>query len=176
MYNNEIPNTALSYETGKTKPILIKTDDRAEQSGGMIVLNNDTCQTFLLPEYILGSLEFNENKEISEFISNPNYREIHDYKNDGLACPSEVIYDYIKQHPEIGYDKKDMVNDIICKENTEYENNRENFEEQVLNREGIKQITRETIENKEKMGILSKVQSRMINAIKNFKDKDKEER
>lgn len=172
----KIPNTALNYEKGKTKPILIKTDDMAEQSGGMIILNNDTRQTFLLPEYILGSLEFNNDKEISEFISNPNYREIHDYKNDGLACPSEVIYEYIKQNPEVGYDKKDMVNDIICRENTEYENNREHFEEQVLNREGIKKIAKETVEDKEKMGVLSKIQSKMKDAIRNLKDKDKEER
>ena len=170
----KIPNTALKYEKGKTKPILIKTNDRAEQSGGMIVLDNDTCQTFLLPEYILGSLEFNDNKEISEFVSNPNYREIHDYKNDGLTCPIETIYDYIKQNPEAKHENKDLINDIICKENTEYENNREAFEKQVLNREGVKKLAKEAIEDE--MGVLSKIQRKMKNAIRNFKGKDKEER
>ena len=92
----KIPNTALEYTEGKTKPILYQTNNIAEQSGGMAVIEGE-YQTVLLPEYILGTVEFEQGK-ITEFVKNPNYTEIHNYKNDGLVCPRETLDSYRKQH------------------------------------------------------------------------------
>lgn len=167
----KIPNTSLNYEKGKTKPILFQTDNIAEQSGGMVVLNDGTRQTILLPEYILGSIEFNEKNEISHFASNPNYTNIHDYKNNGLVCPKETIYSYINQNE----DKKENlnhkdINEIICKENTDYMNG--------------KYIPKETSYRKEteikeysKKGMFLSKFKQISQKIKSFftKDKNKEE-
>lgn len=141
VYNNnarcviiKIPNTALEYTDGKTKPILYKTNNIAEQGGGMAVVDGE-YQTVLLPEYILGTVEFQQGK-ITEFVKNPNYTEIHDYKNDGLVCPQETLDSYRKQHMNTEkiylhstdiseYIKKlreenKVINDIICTQNTNY--------------------------------------------------------
>lgn len=92
----KIPNTSLEYIEGKTKPILYQTDIEAEESGGWVAGRQGRFQTLLLPEYILGTVEF-EHGKMTEFVNNPNYTQIHDYKNDGLVCPAETIESYRKQ-------------------------------------------------------------------------------
>ncbi len=96
----KVPKTALTYCEGKSKPILFKTgnsaiDDFAFSSGGY--------QTYLLPEYILGTVEFDDvqKEKMVDFTKNPKYTEIHNYKNDGLVCTDELIEDF-----KIKYNKK----------------------------------------------------------------------
>ena len=88
----KIPNTALKYTDGKTKPILLPTDNIAEQGGGMAVVKGHN-QTYLLPEYILGVIKYRD-FNITGFEKNPNYTEIHNYKNNGLVYPQETINSY----------------------------------------------------------------------------------
>ena len=57
----KIPNSALNYEPGKTKPILFPTDKMAQQSGGLAVSANEV-QHILLPEYILGAVQYEGDK------------------------------------------------------------------------------------------------------------------
>ena len=117
----KIPKTAIKYEPGLTKPILQLTNDAAEQSGGFIVVNGK-YQTKLLPEYILGSIEY-RNDEIVEYVSNPGYKSIHNHSNDGLTCTQEAILSYIYQNEEalkgLEFDEKERIaNEQMIEENT----------------------------------------------------------
>lgn len=91
----KVPITALEYKEGVSKPILIQTNNVAEQSGGMAVLK-DKYQTVLPPEYILGSIEYKDDV-ISEFVKNPNYKDEHDSPNDQLVYTSQLIDSYSSQ-------------------------------------------------------------------------------
>lgn len=123
----KLPNTALNYEPGKTKPILLQTDNCAEIGSGTAVIEGK-YQTVLLPEYILGAIEY-ENGMITGFKQNENYREIHDYKNDGLVCTSDAIYSYIEKNDKNLYKTRELssltqeINERIINENNEYESN-----------------------------------------------------
>lgn len=116
----KIPKTALEYSKGKTKPILYQTNNIAEQSGGMAVVPGK-YQTVLLPEYILGTVEFKDDK-ITGFSNNPNYTDIHDYKNDGLVCPSETLNSFKKQNNLDSNVSDEYINNVISKENIDYMN------------------------------------------------------
>lgn len=171
----KIPKTALEYVPGESKPILLETDQIAMKDVG---IQKNKRQTILLPEYVLGSLEFDENKDkkISEFVSNPNYKEIHNHRNDGLVCTSCLIQDYIKQNnirdndktSKISrlkdWDKKEKLADsIICKENDRY------MKRSTRSESDIKQYS--------KKGMLLSKFNQIAMKIKNFftKDKIKEE-
>ncbi|MBR1539719.1 MAG: hypothetical protein IJ629_00790 [Clostridia bacterium] len=118
-----IPKSAIEYEPGISKPILMKTDDVAEQGGGMAIVAGKT-QTYLLPEYIIGSLEYEDGK-IAGYIENPNYREVHDYQNNGLTCTEELIYSFIEQKRSdlqgLDFDTQiEVADQLIIDENNEY--------------------------------------------------------
>ena len=91
----KIPKEYLEYEKGITKPILFPTEDAAEQSGGFVTLENKV-QTILLPEFILGAIEYSGGK-ITGFTPNERYKNEHDYLGDGLVFPDSVIYDYYRK-------------------------------------------------------------------------------
>ena len=122
----KIPITALEYKKGISKPILRQTNNVAEQSGGLAVVK-DKYQTVLLPEYILGSIEY-DNDKISKFVKNPNYKEVHEYINDGLICTEQLINSYLKQkNIKINKETEKKANETIKVENSEYmKNNRFN--------------------------------------------------
>lgn len=86
----KIPNTAIEYVEGKSKPILRNLNKTAEQ-GGIVIAGES--QTQLLPEYILGSIEFEDDKIVG-FEKNPNYKDVHVHANEGLVCPSELLHSY----------------------------------------------------------------------------------
>ncbi len=177
----KIPNTALEYIEGETKPILFQTDDIAEQGGGMGVVE-ELKQTVLLPEYILGTVEF-EHGKMTQFVTNPNYTEIHDYKNDGLVCPDEVLWDYKIKKGLRGSDiKKDEINETIIEQNNRYREHPEEYEQ--YSDKGIKQEehyptkrTMDEIKQYSKKEMLLSKFNQMAMKIKNFfaKDKTKEE-
>ena len=91
----KIPREYLEYEKGITKPILFPTQDAAEQSGGFITMQNGV-QTILLPEFVLGAVEFSNGK-ITGFSKNERYKNEHDYLGDGLVFPDTVISDYYEK-------------------------------------------------------------------------------
>lgn len=183
----KIPNTALKYTEGKTKPILFQTDDIAEQGGGTGVIDG-VYQTVLLPEYILGTVEFEEDKIIG-FEKNPSYTEVHNYKNNGLVCPSETISSYREQNVWM-YENHDLdlkqamnkakedrqkeseINKEISKQNDRYmEEYPEEFSKQEEKR------TEADIKKFSKKEMLFSKFNEMARKIKNFftKDKNKEE-
>jgi len=131
----KIPKTAVKYEPGVTKPILQVTKETAEQSGGFMVISGK-YQTRLLPEYILGSIEY-QNDEIVGFIKNSRYRSIHNHSNEGLICTQEVIYDYIYQNEalskeNIDFDMKmDIANERMIEENTKMMSKASRSEEEM---------------------------------------------
>lgn len=140
----KIPNSALQYEPGITKPILYQTEDIAEQ-GGETAIVKDRYQTVLLPEYILGSIEY-KNGRIQEFVENPNYREIHDYENNGLVCPSETLDSYMKYYNIdcLGKDYSKLeeeANTNIILENNEYMRNPKKFEVPKRTQESLKEFS-----------------------------------
>ena len=96
----KIPRECVTYEKGKTKPILIQTKDAAEQGGGAATVDG-TYQTILLPEYILGAVDYS-NERITGFSENPNYKDVHNYSYDGMVCVDSVINDYYDK----GYAKR----------------------------------------------------------------------
>ncbi len=182
------PNTSLEYIQGKTKPILYQTDMEAEQSGG-VVARKGRYQTVLLPEYILGTVEF-EHGKMTEFVSNPNYTQIHDYKNDGLVCPEETIKSYKKQNGlteinmnltmEEAVKKIDIIekeeilmNKIIVEENDRY---MLQHPEEYIKKHEAKRSEADIKQFSKKEMLLSKF-NEMAKKIKNFftKDKNKEE-
>ena len=117
----KLPKTAIRYEPGLTKPILQITNNTAEQSGGFMVVKGK-YQTKLLPEYILGSIEY-RNNEIVEYVRNPGYKSIHNHSNDGLICTEEAILSYIYQNEEalkgLEFDEKEKIaNKQMIEENT----------------------------------------------------------
>lgn len=91
----KIPREYLEYEKGITKPILFPTQDAAEQSGGFITMQNGV-QTILLPEFVLGAVEYSNGK-ITGFAQNEKYKNEHDYLGDGLVFPDLVISDYYEK-------------------------------------------------------------------------------
>lgn len=91
----KIPISALEYKEGESKPILKKSEMLAEQSGGMAVVK-DHYQTTLLPEYVLGSIEY-EGDKVKEFVRNPNYKDEHTHSNEGLVYTSQLMNSYSKQ-------------------------------------------------------------------------------
>lgn len=98
----KIPVTSfLDYEPGKSKPILMDTEELAEDAG--VIIQGET-QKILLPEYILGSVELDGDKVYS-FDKNPNYKEIHNHSNDGLVCANGLIDNYILDHGEYGTER-----------------------------------------------------------------------
>lgn len=124
----KIPRDYLTYKEGKTKPILIPTERAAEQSGGMITLQEEK-QTILMPEFILGAIQYSGGNIVG-FEQNERYRDEHNYDCTGLRCVSSAIYDYCdkKNLPPLDifsfdYDAQrkqtEMVNDIIVKEQVE---------------------------------------------------------
>jgi hypothetical protein len=96
----KIPKSALKYEPGKSKPILFVDNNGIAQVGNEGGFDTSCKPTILLPEYILGSIEFDK-KNIKEFKKNPNYTNNHNYKNNGLTFPSELIDDYFDKNPDI---------------------------------------------------------------------------
>lgn len=88
----KIQKEYLEYEKGKTKPILFPTEDAAEQSGGFITMQKGV-QTILLPEFVLGAVEY-KGESITGFSFNERYKDEHDYLGDGLVFPDIVIGDY----------------------------------------------------------------------------------
>jgi len=126
----KIPKEYLEYEKGKTKPILFPTEDAAEQSGGFIVQARGV-QTILLPEFVLGAVEYSDGK-ITGFSYNEKYKDEHDYLGDGLVFPDTVLYDYYSktgtERVSNGFDNWDLqdkqdeqVTQIMIKECNEYE-------------------------------------------------------
>lgn len=125
----KIPRDYLTYKEGKTKPILIPTDQPAEQGGGEAIVQNET-QTILMPEFILGAIQFSEGKIVG-YEPNERYRDEHDYDCTGLRCESSAIYDYCYKKNLLpldvhSYDDDDeqrkrakKVNDSIVKEQVE---------------------------------------------------------
>ena len=91
----KIPKEYLEYEKGITKPILFPTENAAEQSGGLVTLQNGV-QTILLSEFVLGAIEYSGGK-ITGFTPNEKYKNEHDYLGDGLVFPDTVIYDYYRK-------------------------------------------------------------------------------
>lgn len=83
----KIPKTAIEYVAGESKPILMKTNEPAEDT---MMIDEFEKQTILMPEYVLGSVEYNGN-QVASFERNPNYKEVHDYSNEGLICESGLI-------------------------------------------------------------------------------------
>ena len=162
----KVPISALEYQEGVSKPILFETDMTAEQSGGMAVVKGK-YQTVLLPEYVLGSIEFDENKKMQEFVTNPNYTDVHDYKNDGLVCTEQLISSYLK-HKEIERNdsSKQIANEEIIKENTDYMQHPENY---------TKRTETELKEYSKKNMLLSKF-NEMARRIKQFFTKEREDR
>lgn len=168
----KVPNIALNYVVGKTKPILMELDYMAEDGG---ILLSNMHQTTLLPEYILGAVQY-ENRKIIGFKENENYKNIHDYQNDGLVFPSETIEDY-KQKNNI-YVKSnsifDIVNEITSSEYKEQEKeimktiSRENKEYEQKKKISMAEFK----ENAEKVRF-SKFKE-IFNYIKNILHKDKE--
>lgn len=131
----KIPKSYLEYQKGITKPILFPTQDAAEQSGGFITMQNGV-QTILLPEFVLGAVEFS-NGRITGFASNEKYKNEHDYLGDGLVFPDSVISDYYEKTktPRVTegmeswdlQDKQDSkIAQIIIQEGNEYELARKN--------------------------------------------------
>lgn len=129
----KIPNTALKYTEGKSKPILLKTNNAAEQSGGMVSVEN-RFQTALLPEYILGTVEYDKEGKILGFEKNSGYKDMHNHINDGLTCTSELIDDYISKH------KTTVMDDIYIDEkvNLQKIRERENFVDEIIKNENTK--------------------------------------
>lgn len=126
----KIPREYLEYEKGVTKPILFPTEDAAEQSGGFITMQNGV-QTVLLPEFVLGAVEYSDGK-ITGFSPNERYKNEHDYLGDGLVFPDTVLYDYYQktgtQRVSVGFDNSAMqdkqdeqISQIIIQEGNEYE-------------------------------------------------------
>ena len=129
----KIPKEYLEYEKGITKPILFPTEDAAEQSGGFVTMENGV-QTILLPEFILGAIDYSKGKIIG-FTQNEKYRNEHDYLGDGLVFPDTVIYDYYNktgiQRVSTGFEfwesreeqeaQDAQIAQVIIKENNEYE-------------------------------------------------------
>lgn len=124
----KIPRDYLTYKEGKTKPILIPTDQPAEQGGGEAIVQNET-QTILMPEFILGAIKFSEGKIVG-YESNERYRDEHDYDCTGLRCESSAIHSYCDLHglhasTEEVFDcdkqraRMEKVNDSIVKEQVE---------------------------------------------------------
>ena len=164
----KIPNTALQYVKGKTKPILYQTDNIAEQSGGMLQMKGQ-YQTVLLPEYILGTVEF-EHGKMTEFAKNPNYTDLHNYKNDGLVCPQETIDSYREQK---GVEKEDiLINKMIAEENDKYM-----LQSSVEYEKCEEKRTETDIKEYSKKEMLLSKFNEMVRRIKNFftKDRTKEE-
>lgn len=169
----KVPNTALNYVPGKTKPILMELDYMAEDGG---IILSDEHQTTLLPEYILGAIEY-EDKKIIGFKENENYRDIHDYQNDGLVFPRETIEDY-KQKNNI-YAKSnsifDIVNEITSPEYKEQEKeimetiSRENKEYEQKN----KKVSMIELKENAKKVKFSKFKE-IFNYLKNILHKDKQ--
>lgn len=126
----KIPKEYLEYKKGKTKPILFPTTDAAEQSGGMITMQRGV-QTILLPEFVLGAVEYSNGK-ITGFSQNERYKNEHDYLGDGLVFPDTVLYDYYSktgtQRVSDGFNNWDLqekqdeqITQMMIKECNEYE-------------------------------------------------------
>lgn len=146
----KIPKEYLEYEKGKTKPILFPTQDAAEQSGGCITMQNGV-QTILLPEFILGAIEYTDGK-ITGFAPNERYKNEHDYLGDGLVFPDTVIYDY--------YDKTGTPRTAI------------GFENRVLQDKQEEQITQTIIQECNEYEFARRKNGRTENEIKDFSLKE----
>ncbi len=176
----KIPNTALEYSEGETKPILFQTDNVAEQSGGMAVMVGQK-QTVLLPEYILGTVEF-EHDKMTEFVANPNYTQIHDYKNDGFVCPEETI-DSFREVKGLKNQNRSMTLQEVLEELEEFKKGEEEINKVIAeqnNQYMLEHPTKRTaadIKQYSKKEMLISKFNQMAMKIKNFftKDKTKEE-
>lgn len=174
----KIPNTAIEYEKGKSKPILRQLDNTAEQ-GGIVIAGE--FQTQLLPEYIFGSIEFEDDK-IVKFEKNPCYKDIHTHSNDGLVCSDELLHSYkvknnmlvrgesIKsklQNRKAEREKNNKVNQIIGKQNDKYMlEHPEEYMEQIIESETIR--TETDIKQYSKKGMLLSTFNQMARKIKDF--------
>ncbi len=109
-----IPQKYLEYHPGETKPCLFQTDLPAELGGGMAFTEGK--QTILLPEFIKSTLLF-KNGTIVANEENPNYKEEHDYQNDGLRCPDETLTNYMEKNKmRIGPKNNNKNNNLDVKE------------------------------------------------------------
>lgn len=179
----KIPNTAIEYDEGKSKPILRQLDKIAEQ-GGIVIAGE--VQTQLLPEYILGSIEFEDSKIVG-FKENPNYRNIHTHSNEGLVCSDELLHSYkIKnnmlvkgesvesklQNRGTEREKNNKISQIIAEQNDKYMlEHPEEYMEQVTKSETIR--TETDIKQYSKKDMLFSRFNQMARKIKDFFTRDK---
>lgn len=76
----KIPKSYLGRKEGEIKPIYFKENEYIKR---------------LLPEYIYGYVpcyENGENLDLGEMIKNPNYKDNHDYDNEGLLYESDALF------------------------------------------------------------------------------------
>ena len=180
----KVPITALEYKEGISKPILKQTNNIAEQSGGMAVVDGK-YQTVLLPEYVLGSIEYEDDK-ITEFVRNPNYKDQHNYQNDGLVCTEQLISSYLDQKGiKSNRDSERNANETIKIENSEYMKKNEKYKSYESEKTDIADVeqagklrTENELKEYSKKDMLISKFNKMASQIRQFfsKDKSKEDK
>lgn len=73
----KIPKSYLGEKDGEIKPIYFKENEYVRR---------------LLPEFIYGYIPCDGKGNVGEIIKNPNYKDVHDYENDGLLYEQEALY------------------------------------------------------------------------------------
>ena len=114
LYIFKIPKESiLYYEEGKSKPILYPEDETNE-------LGNKCYR--VLPEYILGYFPVGkELDDFKDFVENPNYKEKHDYKSEGLEFEERVADDKRRQE-ENKEEKTEKLQEIYTRLDNEFSN------------------------------------------------------
>ncbi len=88
--------TACNYKGCTTGAVIVKIPEDYIEIGinkepTKPIYYNDNGVMRLMPEYIYGYIPLGEKGMVGNIIRNPNYKDIHDYKPDGLILDGEDI-------------------------------------------------------------------------------------